>query len=384
MTHKNGSRHNDEAPPTNGQDIPVEEELSNEELRQRLAAELDSLIGRFQKLEPEYTPPPFTPQGFVSFIEKSLKFVAPQLRLEILQKMHQMLTEDVFDIETWKGIWYLIHYNVQYQVDLVKRRFTGDYQTDEWGLDWEFVDTIRPFVDFLYKYYWRVTVSGLENIPDYGRALIVCNHSGQLPFDGAMVGAAIYNDHPSQRLIRNLYASWFPTLPFLSSFLERMGQVMANIENGTRLLQNDELVGVFPEGYKGVGKLYKDRYKLARFGRGGFVKMALITGAPMIPTAVVGAEETYISLHKSDLMAKATGFPYFPISPRFPWLGLLGLIPFPTKWYIDFGTPISTEDYGSDAANNLNLVSQLTNQTRNVVQQMINDRLAQRHSVLFG
>ncbi|MCA9977647.1 MAG: acyltransferase family protein, partial [Anaerolineales bacterium] len=285
MTQKNVN--GDEMLSANGQDIPVEEELTNEELRQRLAAELDSLIGRFQQLEPAYTPPIFTPQGFISLIEKSLKFVAPSLRLDILQKLRQMVTEDLFDIETWKGMWYLIHYNVQYQLDLVKRRFTGDYQTDEWGLDWEFVEAIRPFVDFLYKYYWRVSVSGLEYIPDYGRALIVCNHSGQLPFDGAMVGAAIYNDHPSQRLIRNLYASWFPTLPFLSPFLERTGQVMANVENGTRLLENDELVGVFPEGYKGVGKLFRDRYKLARFGRGGFVKMALTTGAPMIPTAII-------------------------------------------------------------------------------------------------
>lgn len=368
----------------NGQEIPVTEELSNEELRQRLASELDNLIGRFQQLEPDYTPPAFTPQGFIALVEKGLRVVAPQLRLEILQKLRQMITEDVLDIETWKGLWYLIHYNIQYQIDLVKRRLTGDYQTDEWGLDWEMVEMVLPFVNFLYKYYWRVTVTGLDYIPDYGRALIVCNHSGQLPFDGAMVGAAIYNDHPSQRLIRSLYASWFPTLPFLSSFLERMGQVMANVENGTRLLQNDELVGVFPEGYKGVSKLYKDRYKLARFGRGGFVKMALATGAPMIPTAIVGAEETYISLYKSDLLAKATGFPYFPISPTFPWLGLLGVIPLPTKWSIDFGEPIPTDQYGPDAANNLNLVSQLTNQTRNVVQQMINDRLAQRRSVLFG
>jgi 1-acyl-sn-glycerol-3-phosphate acyltransferase len=269
-------------------------------------------------------------------------------------------------------------------MDIVKRRLTGEYETDEWGLDWEFVETIRPFVNFMYKYYWRVEVSGLEHIPDYTRGLIVSNHSGQLPFDGAMIGAAIMNEHPAQRLIRNLYASWFPTLPFVSTILERTGQVMANVENGTRLLEQDELVGVFPEGYKGVGKLFKDRYKLARFGRGGFVKMALATGAPIIPTAVVGAEETYVSLTKSDVLARLTGFPYFPLSLRFPWLGILGLVPFPTKWYIDFLEPIPTDEYGPDAAENLNLVSQLTNQTRNLVQEAINERLAQRRSVFLG
>lgn len=370
--------------PHNGREIPIEEELSDEALRQKLAAELDNLIGRMKELDPHYTPPPFSPQGFVSFIEKSVAHLAPGLRLEVLEKIRSTLTEDVFDLETWKGLWYLVNYNVKYQLDFVKRRFTGEYETDEWGLDWELVDVIRPFFDFLYKYYWRVEVTGLEYIPDYGRALVVSNHSGQLPFDGAMIGAAIYNDHPAQRLIRNLYASWFPTLPFVSSFLERMGQVMADVDNGVRLLENDELVGVFPEGYKGVSKLFKERYKLARFGRGGFVKMALQTGAPMIPTAVVGAEETYVAIHKSDTLARLTGFPYFPISLRFPWLGIFGVIPFPTKWYIDFGSPIPTADYGPDAANNLNLVSQLSNQTRNVVQQMINDRLAQRRSVFLG
>jgi 1-acyl-sn-glycerol-3-phosphate acyltransferase len=162
-----------------------------------------------------------------------------------------------------------------------------------------------------------------------------------------------------------------------------MGQAMATVENGTRLLEQDELVGVYPEGYKGVGKLFKDRYKLARFGRGGFVKMALNTQAPIIPVAVVGAEETYISLKKSNLLARLTGMPFFPISPTWPWLGPLGFIPLPTKWYIDFGEPISTEEYGPDAASNMVVVSQLSDQVRNVVQGMINDRLAQRPSVFF-
>lgn len=151
-----------------------------------------------------------------------------------------------------------------------------------------------------------------------------------------------------------------------------------------RLLQDDELVAVYPEGYKGVGKLYKERYRLARFGRGGFVRMALATKAPLIPVAVVGAEETYISLHKSGFLAKLTGFPYFPISPTFPWTGLFGFVPMPTKWYIDIGEPIPTDRYRPHAENNVMLVSQLTDQVRNVVQQMILARLAQRRSVFAG
>jgi 1-acyl-sn-glycerol-3-phosphate acyltransferase len=199
-----------------------------------------------------------------------------------------------------------------------------------------------------------------------------------------MVGAAIYNEHPNQRLVRTLYATWFPTLPFFSATLVKLGQVLANEENGIRLLEQEQLVSVFPEGIKGIGKLYKDRYRLARFGRGGFVRMALKTGAPMIPVSVVGAEETYISLVKLPFVAKLIGFPYFPISPTWPWLGLLGFVPLPTKWYIDFGAPIPTDTYGPNAANNMVLVSQLTDQARNIVQQMIYSRLAKRRSVFFG
>jgi 1-acyl-sn-glycerol-3-phosphate acyltransferase len=199
-----------------------------------------------------------------------------------------------------------------------------------------------------------------------------------------MLGLAVLNEHPANRLVRTLYASWFPTLPFFSALFTKLGQALATDDNGTRLLEQDELVAVFPEGYKGVGKLFKDRYRLARFGRGGFIRMALKTQAPIIPVSVVGAEETYISLGKSDAMAKLIHFPYFPISPTFPWFGLLGFVPLPTKWYIDFGEPIAMDGYSPAAENNLVLVSQLTDQVRNVVQQMIYDRLAQRKSIFFG
>jgi 1-acyl-sn-glycerol-3-phosphate acyltransferase len=290
----------------------------------------------------------------------------------------------MLDLDTWRGIWYMVNYSLEYQADLLKRRLTGEYETDEWGLDMELVQAVAPFFTFLYKTYWRVETTGLENVPEEGRALLVCNHSGQLPWDGSMVGSAIYTDHPSQRLVRTLYASWFPTLPFFSALFTKLGQVLANDENGVRLLEQDELVAVFPEGYKGVGKLYKDRYKLARFGRGGFVRMALRTGAPMVPVSIVGAEETYISLARVDFMARLIGFPYFPISPTFPWLGLLGFVPLPTKWFIDFGEPITTDTYGPGAANNLMLVGQLTDQVRNIIQNMIYARLAQRKSIFFG
>jgi 1-acyl-sn-glycerol-3-phosphate acyltransferase len=236
----------------------------------------------------------------------------------------------------------------------------------------------------MYKIYWRVQTSGMDNVPRSGRALLVSNHSGQLPWDGAMLATAVFNEHPTQRLGRNLYASWFPSLPFFSSVFVKMGQVLATVENGARLLEAEELVAVYPEGYKGVGKIYSERYRLARFGRGGFIRMALKAQSPIIPVAVVGAEETYISLYKSATLARLTHFPYFPISPTFPWLGLLGFVPLPTKWYIDFGEPIRLDGHGPEAADDMVLVSQLTDQVRNVVQEMVHRRLAKRRSVFLG
>jgi 1-acyl-sn-glycerol-3-phosphate acyltransferase len=360
------------------------DEIPDEEARRQLTEELDQLIERVRKVSPEYSPPPFSPQRLIKMISENLGLFSPETVSRILQQLRSGVTRDLFDLDTWKGIWYVVNYSLESQRDLFRRRVAGEYETDEWGYDPEFVEAFKPFFQFLYKRYWRVQVSGMENIPDEGRALLVSNHSGQLPFDGSMVGLAVMNEHPNQRLVRTLYASWFPTLPVISTLFVKFGQTLANEENGIRLLQQEQLVAVYPEGYKGVGKLFKDRYRLARFGRGGFVRMALRTGAPMIPVAVVGAEETYISLAKSDFMARLIGFPYFPISPTFPWLGLLGFIPIPTKWYIDFGEPIQTDNYEPKAANNTMLVSQLTDQMRNLVQGLIYKRLADRKSVLFG
>jgi 1-acyl-sn-glycerol-3-phosphate acyltransferase len=360
------------------------EEVPDETLRRRLAEELDRLIERLQHVQPGYAPPPFSPQKMVELVQKNLGKLSPDMALAVLEKLRSTVSDDLLDMDTWRGIWYMMNYSLEYQKDLLKRRLSGEYETDEWGYDPEIQQVVQPFFDFMYNTYWRVEVSGLENIPDEGRTLLVANHSGQLPWDGAMVGTAVYNQHPAQRLTRTLYATWFPTLPFISELFTKLGQVMASEENGIRLLEQDQLVAVYPEGYKGVGKLFRDRYRLARFGRGGFVRMALKTGAPMIPVSVVGAEETYVSLAKADFVAKAINFPYFPLSPTFPWLGLLGFVPLPTKWYIDFGDPIPTDSYGPGSANNLMLVSQLTDQVRNIVQNMIYNRLAQRKSVFFG
>jgi 1-acyl-sn-glycerol-3-phosphate acyltransferase len=356
---------------------------SEEEVRQELVAELDGLIRRLRAITPDYEPPRYSRHRFVAMVEESLQKLPRNVQLDVLDRLRTAFNEQWFDPDTWKGVWYMVNYTVKYNADLVQRRFTGEYDTDEWGVDWEFLDVVRPFFTFLYKVYWRVRATGIEHIPIQGRTLLVANHSGQLPWDGTMIATAIMSDHAAQRLVRTLYSDWVPRVPFLSAWMVRIGQTLATKDNGVRLLEQDELVAVFPEGYKGIGKLYRDRYQLARFDQGDFVQMALETQAPIIPVSVVGAEETYVTLAKSATGAKMAGTPYFPISLTFPWLGLLGLVPLPTRWYIDFGEPIVLDGYGPDAAQNLVLVSQLSDQVRNTIQEMIHGRLAQRSSVFF-
>jgi 1-acyl-sn-glycerol-3-phosphate acyltransferase len=256
--------------------------------------------------------------------------------------------------------------------------------TDDFGADQRFAETLEPFLEFLYAVWWRVEASGIEHVPSEGRGLVVANHSGVLPYDGIMVQLAIRHEHPARRTCRMLALDMFALLPVLAPLLAKSGAVRANPANAERLLERGELVGVFPEGVKGVGKHFKDRYKLARFGRGGFVRIALRTGSPIIPCAIVGAEEIHPVMAKADWVGRPFGLPYFPITPTFPLLGPLGVVPLPTKWSIDFGDPLDLSDYGPEAAKDPILVNRLSQQVRETVQAMIHGRVARRRSVWFG
>jgi 1-acyl-sn-glycerol-3-phosphate acyltransferase len=257
-------------------------------------------------------------------------------------------------------------------------------ETDAFGRDPVFAETLRPLFEFLYGVWWRVEASGVERIPADGAALLVANHSGVLPYDGAMIKLAIENEHPARRVCRMLILDMFALLPFLAPTLMKYGEVRAHPDNAERLLRAGDLVGVFPEGVKGVGKYFRERYQLARFGRGGFIRIALRTGAPIIPCAVVGAEEIHPILARADWLGAPLGFPYFPLTPTFPWLGPLGLVPLPTKWSIDFGDPIPMDEYGPEAADDPILVNRLALEVRSIIQKMIDGRLARRRSVWFG
>jgi 1-acyl-sn-glycerol-3-phosphate acyltransferase len=262
-------------------------------------------------------------------------------------------------------------------------RARGDYSEDEWGMDEEFARALRPLLDFLYERWWRVETTGVQNVPAAGRAMLVANHAGILPWDGTMVSLAIQREHPQPRNPRFLVLDWAFTLPYVSVVMRKVGGVVASPYNAARLLEQDELVAVFPEGAKGAGKDFSERYRLQRFGRGGFVEIALRAGAPMIPVAVVGSEEIYPKIGESGLLARAIGAPYFPITPTFPLLGPLGAVPLPSKWRIEFGRPIPTEQYGPDAAEDRTLVFELSERVRDEIQNMVYDNLVRRGSAFI-
>lgn len=216
----------------------------------------------------------------------------------------------------------------------------NEYGVDPFGYDPEYaLSAVAPFV-WLYQNYFRVETKGLEQVPA-GRVLLVANHSGQLPLDGAMIGVALLTEGQPPRAIRSMVDKWVPSLPFVSTVFARMGQIVGTQENCRRVLEGDEAILVFPEGVKGITKPFRQRYQLQRFGL-GFMRLALATGSPIVPVSVIGAEEQAPALVDVKPVAKALGFPAFPLTP---W----GLpLPLPTKYHLNFGAPMRFEGRADD------------------------------------
>jgi 1-acyl-sn-glycerol-3-phosphate acyltransferase len=254
---------------------------------------------------------------------------------------------------------------------------------DDFGFDRAFTESLQPLAEWLYHEYWRVDVEGLENVPDRGRALLVANHAGVIPWDGAMIRTAITAEHPAPRYARMLVAGWVFALPYLGEALLKTGNVLAHPDNAVTLLDRDELVGVFPEGIKGATKPFRDRHRVGRFARGGFVQVALRTGSPIIPVSVVGSEEVHPVVHELPWLADLLGLPAFPITPTWPALGLLGLLPLPSKWLIRFGDPIDLRGHGADAAEDPALVLELSERVRGRIQDGVLDLLPRRRTAFF-
>jgi 1-acyl-sn-glycerol-3-phosphate acyltransferase len=260
-----------------------------------------------------------------------------------------------------------------------RRRITGEYAVDDFGFDPDLTDNVLlPLLRPLYEKYFRVEVRGIENVPAEGGALIVANHSGTLPLDSMMTHLAVHDQHPAQRHLRLLGADLVFATPLVAPLARKGGATLACNEDAERLLGDGELVG-----FKGIGKPFSERYKLQRFGRGGFVAAALRSAAPIIPCSIVGAEEIYPLVGNVPTLARLLGVPYVPITPTFPLLGPLGLIPLPSKWIIEFGEPIATDEIGPHAADDPMLVFNVTDQVREVIQQTLYKLLLARRSVFF-
>lgn len=274
--------------------------------------------------------------------------------------------------------------DVRAVAEFIRRRLTGDFEVDEFGFDPQLLDSVfmapvRP----LYSSWFRVDAQGLENVPSEGAALVVANHSGTIPLDAIMTQLALLDEHPAHRHLRTLGADIVFRLPFVGQIARKSGHTLACMPDAERLLDQGEVVGVWPEGFKGIGKPFSERYKLQRFGRGGFVAAAVRTGSPIIPTAIVGAEETYPKIGEIPILARLLGLPYFPVTPIFPWLGPLGFIPLPSRWVIAFGEPIPTDDLPEGSADDPMVILEMTDRVRETIQQSIYRLLVDRPGV-FG
>ena len=267
-------------------------------------------------------------------------------------------------------------------VDFWRRRLTGEYEVDDFGFDPDLTENVLvPLLRPLYHTWFRTEVIGTHNLPREGGALLVANHAGGLwAIDGAMTAIAVHVTHPNHRYLRMLGADLVFTTPVLGPLARKTGATLACNADAQRLLNEGELVGVWPEGFKGIGKPFADRYKLQRFGRGGFVSAALRTGKPIIPCSIVGAEETYPKIADVPALARLLNLPYFPVTPTFPLLGPLGAVPLPSKWLIEFGEPLSTAELGPDAADDPMLVFNLADQVRETIQLTLYRLLGRRRN----
>jgi 1-acyl-sn-glycerol-3-phosphate acyltransferase len=308
---------------------------------------------------------------------RQLRRDGPMLALEGLGRLATTLRDltgrDVIDIAAMMAVVQFLYQQAE--------AVGGGGAVDEYGFDPAYTESFLPVFRWVYHNYWRVVTTGVEHVPEQGRALLVANHAGVLPWDGAMIKTALFEEQPRPRHARALVASLFVDMPGLSWFLPRTGQLAGRPEDAHRLLERDELVLVFPEGVKGTGKGWSNRYRLRRFGRAGYVQSAIRARAPIIPISVVGSEEIYPMVGDLGPVARLLGWPYFPVTPTFPLLGPLGVVPLPSKWRIQFHQPVRTDLCAPADAADQRLVMTLNDTVRDTIQQGLVENLKLRKGV---
>jgi 1-acyl-sn-glycerol-3-phosphate acyltransferase len=263
-------------------------------------------------------------------------------------------------------------------------RMLSNGAVDEFGFDPKFNSRVLiPFARFFYQRWFQVRIRGLEHVPETGPALVVANHSGTLPVDAVMLQTGLHDEHPGHRNLRLLGADLVYEIPLLGTLARKGGHIRACPANAQALLRSGEVVGVFPEGFKGIGKPFAERYHLQRFGRGGFAVSAIQAQVPLVPCAIVGAEEIYPMIGNAKPIAELLKLPYFPITPLFPWLGPLGAVPLPSRWIIEFCPPVQTSGYGPGSEKDPAVVADLSGRVRGTVQRKLDDLLVERGAA-FG
>jgi 1-acyl-sn-glycerol-3-phosphate acyltransferase len=257
---------------------------------------------------------------------------------------------------------------------------------DDWGRSERVLGLLEPLLDFYYHHWFRVETEGIEHVPADGGALIVSNHSGALPPDGPMIMQAIRHEHPNPRPLHMLAEHWFKGYPGVGLLTNKLGLVPGHPANAQRLLHDEgRLVLVFPEGQKGSRKLYWQRYRLRRFGRGGFVRTAMRAGAPIVPVAVLGAEEAMPIFAHVPALQRLTGLIYFPVNHAFPQFGLAAALMYmPAKFKIRFLEPVDLSGYAPEDAEDLALVQEIGEQIRARIQRELDAMRSSRRSVWFG
>lgn len=259
------------------------------------------------------------------------------------------------------------------RIDIIASRELSEFGVDQFGFDAKTMLSIAPFIVWLYRYYFRCEVIGAENIPD-GRMMVIANHSGQLPFDGAMIIAAFILEAKNPRFLRGMVEKWSSEIPFIGTLFARLGQVVGTPSTCKKLLEQEHGVIVFPEGVGGIAKLFSERYQLARFGT-GFMRISLSAKAPIVPVALIGAEEQAPAIANLAPLAKAFGMPALPII--FPQIVPL---PLPVKYRIYIGKPLHFKGDGTEEDEE---IVGMVQKTKDTIQAMINQGLAQRKHIFF-
>ncbi len=255
---------------------------------------------------------------------------------------------------------------------------TNAYGYDPWGLNLDAARQALVVSTLLYRYYFRVETFGLEHVPD-GRVLVISNHAGQVALDAAMIGTALVLEREPPRIVRGMGEYWLPTVPFVNLLMSRTGSVVGTPRNCTELLRNEEAVIAFPEGVRGMNKLFSERYKLQRCGA-GFMRLALETKTPIVPVAVIGSEEQAPAIANFTQLGRLLGMPAFPVTLTWPWLGPLGLLPLPVKYRIYFGPPMH---FDGDADDEDSAVERKAQSVVDTIQRMLDQGLRERDGIFF-